>query len=158
MDALPHALGSITQSFYPFVMANAMLDYVYLYSVLVMQLSWTVLKGECAVSLISKLRADPNYKIGSDIAAKDLTALYSRGGKYLPIIMVNLTAYAVMIGSILVLIRRKFSMAFVIFAGCTIIAVEKLIYLKNYTLNYFLAALLIVIMIVVGKKINLFHH
>ena len=72
--------------------------------------------------------------------------------------MVNLTAYAVMIGSILVLIRRKFSMAFVIFAGCTIIAIEKLIYLKNYTLNYFLAALLIVIMIVVGKKINLFHH
>ena len=55
-------------------------DFYYISIVFIGALLWTVLKGECFVSLLIKLANNPSYIMGTDTSAKDLHLIF--GKKY----------------------------------------------------------------------------
>lgn len=62
-----HLLIMIYQLFYPILFNNWFYDIIYILFFYIILLSYILLKGECAVTLLFKLIYNNKYEIGSDI-------------------------------------------------------------------------------------------
>ena len=67
---MAHVVFSFILSIY-FLWAPAKYDYYYLLYFLVLNISWTLFKNECAVSYLFKLIDNPEYKMGSTTEVAD---------------------------------------------------------------------------------------
>ena len=79
-----HFIIFVFGTFYAFLFKKSWVDNYYLIFNYLTALSWTVFKGECIISLFLKKYKDPNYKMGDDVSADDLTGMF--GEKYKPIL------------------------------------------------------------------------
>jgi hypothetical protein len=67
-----HFLGSIFTLLYPFIIPKNKYDYLYIYYIILLNLSWMIFNGECFISLIFKKIKNKKYEIGSNINADDI--------------------------------------------------------------------------------------
>jgi hypothetical protein len=135
-----HLIIHLTEVFYPFFLKIHFVDYLYLSTVFGTYLSWTLLDGECAITLVSKKILDPNYKIGSDIKVTAFTPAYKKlfGSFELGS---NITTTLIQIGAILVLYRNHFNYIFIGCAAAALIAYRFLLYQQNFKINIVFAVL-----------------
>ena len=75
LNAFVHFIGSIFTNLYPFIIPKNKYDYLYIYYIILLNLSWMIFNGECIISLIFKIKDDKNYKIGSRVSADDIKEL-----------------------------------------------------------------------------------
>ena len=67
-----HAAAWIISVFYGFIFSKNWFDMYYLYFTVLAAIHWTILKGECCLSLMDKWKEDPTYVMGSSPAPTDL--------------------------------------------------------------------------------------
>jgi hypothetical protein len=71
-----HFLLFIFNSIYAFIVPKGWFDVYYLWGMFATSLSWTLLKGECILSVLYKKYKNPNYRIGENRSVDDLTTLF----------------------------------------------------------------------------------
>jgi hypothetical protein len=71
---LVHVVFSFILSIY-FVWAPAQFDIYYLIYFLLLTISWSLMKNECAVSYLFKYIENPNYKMGDNTEIEDYNAI-----------------------------------------------------------------------------------
>ncbi len=80
--SLLHFLLFLLNTFYAFLFSKNWVDMYYLFLMFFTAISWTILKGECIISVLYKKYKDPTYQIGENQSVDDLTGMF--GKKYKP--------------------------------------------------------------------------
>ena len=75
LNAFVHFIGSIITNLYPFIIPKNKYDYLYIFLILLLNLSWIIFKGECLISYIFKKIKNNNYKMGTSNKSDDLKNL-----------------------------------------------------------------------------------
>jgi hypothetical protein len=70
-----HVMLSFIISIY-FIWAPAQFDTYYLFYFLLLTISWSLMKNECAISYFFKYIGDPNYKMGDTTDVEDYNAIF----------------------------------------------------------------------------------
>lgn len=75
-----HAVAWTISVFYGFIFSKNWFDMYYIYFTVLAAIHWTILKGECCLSLMDKWKEDTTYVMGSFPAPTDLLDIF--GKKY----------------------------------------------------------------------------
>ena len=73
-----HCIAWIISTFYGFIFSKNWLDMYYLYITFLLALHWTILRGECLISLIDKWKEESTYKMGTNPEPSDLIDIYDK--------------------------------------------------------------------------------
>jgi hypothetical protein len=74
--AITHLLIAFFLSFYAFIVPkNALYDYIYIFALVLLQLTWILFKGECPFSYFYKKYYYDNYKLGHTTTTDDFNEL-----------------------------------------------------------------------------------
>jgi hypothetical protein len=87
-----HFILAIIPVFYGLIFSKNWLDIYYIYGIVIVAIHWTILKGECFITLIYKLKKNPNYKMGSNTESSDMTNIL--GKKYSGYVFILLKIFA----------------------------------------------------------------
>ena len=79
-----HAIFAFLAIFYGFIIGKNWFDIYYLYINVLVAIHWTLLKGECIISLVDKWKKDPDYKMGSTVDISDIINIFGeKNAKYM---------------------------------------------------------------------------
>ena len=97
-----HSLFSLFLVFYGILFSSSRYDFLILFIIFAIFLSWTLYKGECPLSYYLKKYNDPNYEIGSNLYSDDMYVLF--GEKYIPFMKFFYTICTPIVGTLTVYI------------------------------------------------------
>jgi hypothetical protein len=102
-----HAITGLLASSYGLIFNKSWVDDIFILYFVLLVLSWTLFKGECAISYIYNLYKNPNYKVGEDATASDILELFGNNKTIYLIYSISLTILTVT-SNIILLLRNGY--------------------------------------------------
>ena len=98
INGLLHIIGGILLCMYPFIIQKNKYDYLYIYFLFFLNISWIVCKGECFFSYLFNHNKNKNYKFGENPELHDIKDILKNNYIYYSFIihlLINVTYFMV---------------------------------------------------------------